>query len=122
MKNDFMKLLDCEDSGELNEYVGVKIDKKDNAVKLTQPVLIQSLEDEFEIPKDTPKHLPAPLGKDLLSDGERLSPKDEKIYQSGVGKLLFLMRYSRPDILNVVRELSKWMTEGSIIRRYCNKL
>jgi len=115
MKNDFMKLLDCEDSGELNEYVGVKIDKKDNAVKLTQPVLIQSLEDEFEIPQDTPKHLPVPPGKDLLSDGERLSPEDEKIYRSGMGKLLFLMRYSRPDILNVVRELSKLMTEGSTV-------
>ena len=25
------------------------------------------------------------------------------------------MRYSRPDILNVARELSKWMTDGSTV-------
>ena len=40
MKEDFMKQLDCKDSGDLNEYVSVKIDKKGNAVKLSQPVLI----------------------------------------------------------------------------------
>ena len=28
---------------------------------------------------------------------------------------MFLMRYSRPDILNAVRELSKWMSDGATI-------
>ena len=107
MKEDFTKQLDCEDSGDFNEHVGVKIDEKGNAVKLSQPVLIQSLEDEFEIPPKTSCHLPAPPGKDLLNEGEQLSAADEKICRSGVCKLLFLMRHSRPDILKVVRELSK---------------
>ena len=39
-KEDFMKQLDYEDLGDLNEYAGAKIDKKGNAVKLSQPVLI----------------------------------------------------------------------------------
>ena len=41
--------LDCEDVGELNEHVGVKIETKENRVKLTQPELIQSLNDEVDI-------------------------------------------------------------------------
>ena len=45
MKEDFIIELDCEDSGKLDEHVGVKIDKRGDAMKLTQPVLIQSLED-----------------------------------------------------------------------------
>ena len=44
-----------------------------------------------------------------------MTEEEKKIYQSGVGKLLFLMRYSRPDILNAVRELSKFMSDGATI-------
>jgi len=40
MKKQFMAELDSEDSGELNEYVGVKIDRKGDEIKLTQPVLV----------------------------------------------------------------------------------
>ena len=81
--------------------------KKGNRIKLTQPVLVQSLHDEFKIPRKTSCNLPAPPGKELTSEGEQLNEEEKKVYRSGVGKLLFLMRYSRPDILNAVRELSK---------------
>ena len=52
---------------------------------------------------------------DLTSQGELLSKEEKKVYQSGVGKLLFLMRYSCPDILNAVRELSRWMSNSATI-------
>ena len=84
-------------------------------MKLTQPVLVQSLQDEFDIPEKTPCALPAPNGKELTSEGELLNEDEKKIYRLGVGKLLFLMRYSRPDILNAVRELSKWMSDRATI-------
>jgi len=108
-----MSKLDCEDAGKLNEYVGVKIERKGDRIKLTQPVLVQSLKDEFSIPSKTPCTLPAPYGTDLISEGEQLNEDEKKVYRSGVGKLLFLMRYSRPDILNAVRELSRWMSDGA---------
>ena len=41
--------LDCEDSGELNEHTGVKIERSINRMKLTQPVSMQPLDDEFEL-------------------------------------------------------------------------
>ena len=106
-KEKLMQKLDCEDEEQLNEYVGVKIERKQDRLKLTQPVLVQSLQDEFDIPEKTPYALPAPNGKELISEDELLNEDEKKIYRSGVGKLLFLMRYSRPDILNAVRELSK---------------
>jgi len=114
-KTKLMSELDCEDSGELNEYVGVKIERKGDRMKLTQPVLVQSIEDEFLIPDKTPCTLPAPHGSDLTSEGEPLNEDEKKVFRSGVGKLLFLMRYSRPDILNAVRELSKWMSDGATV-------
>jgi hypothetical protein len=36
-----------------------------------------------------------------------LSADDQKTYRSGVGMLLYLVKHSRPDIANAVRELSK---------------
>jgi hypothetical protein len=39
--------FECDDLGELNKYVGCKIDSDEDYVKFTQPVLIQSYEDEF---------------------------------------------------------------------------
>ena len=114
-KKNLMKKLDCEDMGELNEHVGSKLERKGNKIKMTQPALVQSLEDEFQIPSSTPCNLPAPAGKELTSNGEPLSEEEKKVYRSGVGKLLFLMRYSRPDILNAVRELSKFMSDGATI-------
>ena len=37
------------------------------------------------------------------------SPEDQTLYRSGIGMLLYLVKHSRPDIANVVRELSKVM-------------
>ena len=84
-----MLKLDCDNAGELKEYVGYKIECKGNRMKITQPVLVQSLEDEFEMPDKIPCNLPAPHRKELTSDGEPLSEEEKKVYRSGVGKLLF---------------------------------
>ena len=78
-------------------------------------MLVQSLEDEFDILPKIKCNPLAPHGKELLSEGEPLSEEEKKVYRLGVGKLLFLMRYSRPDILNIVHELSKWISNGDTI-------
>ena len=46
------KHFDLNEIGELKEYVGCKLEynKEEGWMKLTQPVLLQSFEDEFESP------------------------------------------------------------------------
>jgi hypothetical protein len=44
------------------------------------------------------------IGKD---DKSSMSKEDQKLYRSGVGSLLYLVKHLRPDIANAVRELSK---------------
>ena len=43
--------FDCDDIGEMFEYVGCKIDRDyvKRTVKFTQPVMVQSFRDEFDI-------------------------------------------------------------------------
>jgi hypothetical protein len=45
------QIFDCEDAGIMNEYVGCKItrDLDEPSLRMTQPVLLQSFEDEFDL-------------------------------------------------------------------------
>jgi hypothetical protein len=44
----------------------------------------------------------------------KLTDKEQKLYRTGVGMLLYLVKYSRPDIANAIRELSKGMKEATL--------
>ena len=94
--------------------MGCKIERTDSSIKFTQPVLLQSFEDEFrckagriKIPAEAAGHLEKCKPVDALSEGEQTK------YRSGVGKLLHMMRWSRPEIYNAVRELTRFMTIGA---------
>ena len=114
MEADEMKLyFNCDDIGFTDTYVGCKIeiDEDGKKVRFTQPVLIKSFVDEFSVGNKTVQ-IPATQGQ-VLQPGnveDELSGKEKKHYQAGVGKLLYLTRWSRPEIGNVVRELSRFST------------
>ncbi len=110
------KRFECDDNGELKEYVGCKVELIDGGAKLTHPVLIQSLEDEFNIPPGGKiPNTPAPAGEILIPGEEEvmLNPKEQTTYRSGVGKLMYLARWTRPDILFAVRSLAKFNGRAS---------
>ena len=85
-------------------------------MKLTQPVLIQRLEDEYEIdhcgyaPRTpaTPRQVLKPADEDTA-----LSLSDQTTYQSGVNKLIHLMKWSRPEILHAVIDLLKQLKRAN---------
>ena len=110
-KDAFKERFDCDDNGEIREYVGCKIELVDGGIKMTHPVVIQSLEDEFDIPSGGKiPTTPAPAREVLAEGDERLllEPREQKIYQSRIGKLMYLARWTRPDILFAVRSLAKF--------------
>ena len=45
----------------------------------------------------------------LENPEDKVSPKEHETNRSGLGTLLYLTKHSRPDIWNLVRELSKTM-------------
>ena len=84
-------------------------------LKLTQPVLLQSYSDEFDLQGGRKPKTPAESGQ-VLQHGEPENDMDQEkqgTYSKGVGKLLHMMRWSRPEILNSVSELSRYMTGGN---------
>ena len=130
-KEKLKQLFDCDDVGELTEYVGCKLDwnREKGTIKFTQPVLIQSFEDEFELP-NTKFKMPSEPGKVLekCEDGQEISDEKQSKYRSAVGKILHMMRWSRPERWNAVRECSRRMSKASedhvkaVLRilKYCN--
>ena len=84
------------------------IDRQKATMKITQLVLLQSFKDEFQLP-DKAHNTPAEPGQVLheAKEGEILGDEEQTKYRSGVGKLLHFMRWSRPQIWNAVRELTK---------------
>jgi hypothetical protein len=98
----------------MKHFVGCHIieNKEKATIYIHQPKLIKHLEEEFgshvttgevNITPGAPKYVVMrPEKCDLL-----LIPEQQTKYRSGVGMLLYLVKHSRPDISNAVRELTK---------------
>jgi hypothetical protein len=96
-----MKEFNCDDVGELEEFIGCKIviNKTKKSARLTHPVLLQSLSDEFEL-GDQKAEIPATAGTILTykQEGDKyLTPEKQSEFRSGVGKFLRLTKWSRPE-------------------------
>jgi hypothetical protein len=111
-----MNAVECDDGGEIKEFVGCKVDinRAKKTLKLTQPVLLQSFTDEFQV-NDNQQPLTPGIPTKALQIGTEPAVHGHKrsYYRSGVGKLMHLRRWSRPDMANAVRDLSRFNTNSS---------
>ena len=111
-KSVMKKLFKCDEVGPLKECIGCEIDcgPKKMKLKFAQPVSLQSHEDGFDLPQGKFPKTPGVPGE-VLVEGEEHQiepPAEPKKFRSGAGKLLHMMRFSRPKMMNSVRELSKF--------------
>jgi hypothetical protein len=74
---------------------------------MLQRLLIDSIISKFGIHNE--QTIPAAPALLLKDDGTKLDEEGVQLYRSGVGKLLYLVKLSRPDLATSVRELSKFM-------------
>jgi hypothetical protein len=102
----------------LNDYLSCNIvfDKLKTKAWLGQPHLIKNLEQKFgELVASLQRYrTPGTPGVRITrpaknEEFETVDESEKTLYKSGVGMLLYLVKHSRPDIANVVRELSKMM-------------
>jgi hypothetical protein len=85
-----------------------------NALKFTQPILIQSYSDKFDLLTRI-YNSPVQAGSVLVADKkvQALSPVTQKKYCSGTGKAMHAMQYSKPETYSVVQDLSQHMHEAT---------
>ena len=99
---------------DMTDYLSCNIVFNDDKTKATlrQPHLIKSMKAKFGELVKTMTHYKTPgtPGQGIVRPDDKLpsvTPDEHRVYRSGVGTLLYLVKHSRPDIANVVRELSK---------------
>ena len=117
-KAELMSRFDCEDCGELDEYIGNRITAVDGgkALKFVQPVLIQKMSDEFDLP-DGQVSTPAKPGNVLLKcdEGSMMNGRMMTYFRSGVGMLIHLMQWSRPEISHATRDCARHMQSAGVV-------
>jgi len=114
------ELFECDDIGDMEVYVDCKIDKSidksinrsinrsinksEGSIKFTQPVILQSFKDEFNLWNMCKTITSAEPGSTLpkVDEDAELNEKEQTYIRSGVGKLLHMMRWSRPEVYNMV--------------------
>ncbi len=95
------KYFECNNFGNMTEYIGCKIKiailrNTTRSIKISQLVLVQSLQDKFNLPNGVPPTTPAKPGTIITKQPEemRLNAEKHTNYQAGIGKLQHVERNS----------------------------
>ena len=102
-----------DDVGPLEDYLGCKLkfDWEKPSCRLTQPVPIKSMQDVHRASSAKTVRLPATVGTKLIKanegDKDVVGGKEQTYYRGLAGQLLHMSSWSRPDISNAVREVSR---------------
>jgi hypothetical protein len=104
----------------VNEYLSCCIEESKNEAKLTviQPHLLTRLIENFgEEIEGKRKFLTPGMPRFKIQTStinmDVLDLQSQRKYRSGVGMLLYLTKYSQPDISNIVQEHSKCMDSAT---------
>jgi hypothetical protein len=106
--------VSLKDVGPLSEYVGCTMVKDPHKQKLWmwQPDLLLKMERIFKQPIEAIQKYktPAAPGHIIMKSenpSEVVDAETHSLYRSDVGMLLFLVKFSRPEMSNVIREAAK---------------
>ena len=114
-KDEIKQHFAIKEEGEMREYVGCKVKRTgEKSLIMYQDDLINKIDRIFGekaiklqiygMPAGTGEHIKRPDNEETL-----IEKAEQSLFRSGVGLLLYLVKFSRPDLSNAVRELSKVM-------------
>jgi hypothetical protein len=106
------KVFKIKDLGNMNTFVACDIIDDNKTIWLQQSKLINHLKESFGKEIESVRSHQTPAGPKTIvmrpNEGDPvISSEDQSKYRSGVGMLLYLIKHSRPDLANAIRELTK---------------
>jgi hypothetical protein len=102
--NSFKSKYKCKDLGELENYIGFEVLKKNSMIALTQRSYIQKILGDFNMLDCNPSNTPF---KNTLSNMLDWNEPSIAPYRSAIGALLYLSNGTRPDISWIVGQLAR---------------
>ena len=111
-KEDVREHFKTKEKGIMNEYVGCQVRRKLDCIWMHQSELIIKIEKRFKKDFENTREYISRTGyldnvKMPNEDYPTLDTAKKNRQRSGIGMLLYLIKFSRPDLSNSVRELSK---------------
>jgi phosphopantetheinyl transferase (holo-ACP synthase) len=111
-KQAIAKAFRCDDLGEANLFLGMKIlrDRSKRELWLGQPHYVQEILERAGLSDCRPRRTPMDANLSLSKDGGKPDPQSLGHYQEMIGCLLYLTGCTRPDIAQSVGVLSRFMS------------
>jgi hypothetical protein len=113
VKHAIASRFEVTDMGELHYFLGVKIvrDRNNGSVWLGQPAYSTSIMQQFDMQDAKTRKTPLDPSQKLTKGDEESTYIDKELYQSAVGKLLYLSIRTRPDIAFAVNTVAKFTSK-----------
>jgi hypothetical protein len=115
-KKKLAETYDLKDMGHAQKFLGMKICRNEQGIKLSQEHYVKTLLERFGMEHSYPMKTPAAknLGTKLAeAEIRRIEGEEEEVLdypvREAVGGLLYLEEMTRPDLGNAVRELSGFL-------------
>ncbi|KAF0723541.1 hypothetical protein Ae201684_017574 [Aphanomyces euteiches] len=113
MLDELEELMKIKRQGPVNYLLGIKIERINGNIKLSQANYARSILKQFGMEQCARVSTPKVAGSENEWDIEAI-PADIKQYQALVGSLIYLMTCTRPDLAHPVQRLSRYMHKPTI--------
>ena len=98
-----------DDRGTLHWFLGMQILRSENMITIDQERYIESVVEQFNMSDCKPMATPGEVNLKLVKASGEYELVNPKLYRSLVGSLLYIGKQTRPDILHIVNQLSRFL-------------
>jgi Reverse transcriptase (RNA-dependent DNA polymerase)/gag-polypeptide of LTR copia-type/Integrase core domain/GAG-pre-integrase domain/Domain of unknown function (DUF4219) len=101
---------EMKDLGELNYFLGIQVhrDKERKIIHINQPGYIRTILERYDMQNSKPANIPLSSGARLIKAIITDTLVDQKEYQSIVGSLMYAMLATRPDLAQLIQQISQF--------------
>jgi len=115
IKKEIIALFPAKDLGPVKHFLGMALtyDHESGSIAISQKSLIKSMYDQYK------NQLPIKIRNTPADDGiynihEDDAPCDKTVYQSCIGALLYIARFTRPDLLSTISILGRYAAQPKV--------
>ena len=98
-----------DDRDTLHWFLGMRILRSENMITIDQERYIESVLEQFNMSDCKPMATPGEVNLKLVKASGEYELVNPKLYRSLVGSLLNIGKQTRPDILHIVNQLSRFL-------------
>jgi transposase InsO family protein len=113
LKQRFMKIWECRDLGDSQEFLRMRIKRRKGCILVDQCDYLKKVLQRFDLQNAKAIPTPLPEGYHPMPNKNESTPDLHSKYQQVIGSLLYIMLGTRPDIAYAVTKLSQYAANPS---------